>query len=251
MTQTATQQRFAGRLAVVTGAGSGIGAASCRRLAAEGARVLAVDLAEPATETAAVEFLRADVAETAAWQRIAETARRLGGADVLVSNAATVDIAPAHETGDDSWDRQLSVNLSAAFRGVRALLPQLRADASRSRKGGVVLVSSVHAHFGLAGRPAYAAAKGGLCALARQLAAEYGPGLRVNTVLPGPILTPAWDEVGEADRHRSAGQTALARMGSPEEVASCVAFLAGDDASYVTGAELVVDGGWSITKDSS
>lgn len=245
-------QRFAGRLAVVTGAASGIGAAVCHRLTDEGARVLGVDVAEPET-TAATEFLHADVAETATWQRVAATTERLGGADVLVSNAAIVDLAPVHETGDESWDRQLTVNLSAAFRGVRALLPQLRSDVtqSRIRKGSVVLVSSVHAHFGLYNRPAYAAAKGGLCSLARQLAAEYGLHMRVNTVVPGPISTPAWDEVSDADQYRSVGQTALFRMGSPEEVASCIAFLASEEASYVTGTELVVDGGWSITKDSS
>lgn len=240
-------QRFSGRLAVVTGAASGIGAAVCRRLTAEGARVLAVDVNEPGADAAAgLEFLRADVAETSAWQEIAATARRLGGTGVLVSNAAVATVSPVHDTGDDSWDRQLAVNLSATFRGTRALLPQLRVA-----QGSIVVVSSVHAHFGLPGRGAYAAAKGGLCALARQLAAEYGPEIRVNTVVPGPIHTPAWDQVSEADRINSGRQTAMNRLGRPEEVAACVAFLAGPESSYVTGTELVVDGGWSITKDST
>lgn len=240
-------QRFSGRLAVITGATSGIGTAVCHRLSDEGARVLALDVNAPKPELAAtVEFIRTDVASTEAWQRVAAVAAERGGADILVSNAATVDVAAAHETDDASWDRQLSVNLSAAFKGVRALLPQLR-----PQRGNVVIVSSVHAHMGLPGRPAYAAAKGGLCALGRQLAAEYGPDLRVNSVVPGPILTPAWDWVSEADRHRSAAQTTLDRMGTAEEVAACVAFLASDEASYVTGSELVVDGGWSITKDST
>ena len=242
-----TAPRFAGRTVAVTGAASGIGAATARRFADEGARVLALDVRAPETDLGeTVEYLPTDVAEPAAWEPVAEAARRHGGLDVLVSNAATVDVTPAHETGDASWDRQLSVNLSGAFRGVRALLPQLE-----HKRGNVVIVSSVHAHTGLPGHPAYAASKGGLCALARQLAAEYGPRLRVNTVIPGPVLTGMWDRVGQADRDNSAEQTALRRFGSAGEVASCIAFLASDDASFVTGSELVVDGGWSITKDSS
>jgi NAD(P)-dependent dehydrogenase (short-subunit alcohol dehydrogenase family) len=114
-----------------------------------------------------------------------------------------------------------------------------------------VIISSVHANFGLPGRPAYAAAKGGLVSLGRQLAVEYGPQLRVNTVLPGPILTSAWDHISEADRELSAAATAAGRLGSPDEVAAAVAFLASGDAAYVTGASLVVDGGWSAMKSSA
>ena len=114
-----------------------------------------------------------------------------------------------------------------------------------------MLVSSVHAHAGLPGHPAYAAAKGALLSLCGQLAVEYGPEVRVNAVLPGPILTGAWDRVGEEGRRRSAQATAARRLGRPEEVAAAIAFLGGPDASYVTGTSLIVDGGWSVVKDSA
>lgn len=242
--------RLTGSTALVTGASGGIGAATARRLVAEGAAVALVDVrdAEPlAAELRAgggrALAVRADVSDESAWTRsVAEVRAAFGPVEVLVSNAYAVEVAPAHETTRKSWDHQLAVSLTGTFLGVKACLPDLTA---------VVVVSSVHALVGLPGRPAYAAAKGGLVALARQLAVEYGPRVRVNTVLPGPILTPAWDGVSEVDRRRSVEQTVAKRFGTADEVAAAVAFLASPDAAYITGASLVVDGGWTAMKASA
>ncbi|MFC4585853.1 SDR family NAD(P)-dependent oxidoreductase [Sphaerisporangium corydalis] len=243
---------LAGKVAVVTGAASGIGAAVVARFLAEGARVIAVDLAAPGPARPGVVPVTGDVASAGTWERVAElAATEFGRLDVLHSNAGVVVRAPAHELAEDDWDRQIAVGLKASYLAVRACVGLLAASAGDRDAGSVVLSSSVHALAGLPGHPAYAAAKGGLISLGRQLAVEYGPRVRVNTVLPGPILTPAWDGIGEEDRRRSVAGTAARRFGSPEEVAAAVTFLASQESSYVTGACLVVDGGWSAVKDSA
>ena len=251
-------RRFNGRIAVVTGAASGIGAATGLRLAREGATVVLADV-DPKVEQVAEQlavlghrgtYVVADAAAPADWQRVVSAADAFGPIDVLVSNAFMADVQPTGLLSLESWNRQLAVNLTASFLGVQACLPGL-STSTTGGGGAVVLVSSVHALVGMPNHAAYAAAKGGLCALARQLAAEYGPQIRVNSVLPGPIVTAAWDGIAERDRDRSAAATAMARLGQPAEVAASIAFLASADASYVTGAALVVDGGWSIVKDSA
>ncbi|MEV4534255.1 SDR family oxidoreductase [Asanoa sp. NPDC049518] len=238
---------LSGKVAVVTGAASGIGAAVVERFVAEDARVIAVDVADRLPDRAGVLAITGDVADAATWRRVADTARgEFGRLDVLHSNASVSVRAAAHELPEESWDRQIAVNLKATYLAMRECVGLLG-----EARGAVVLSSSVHALAGLPGHPAYAAAKGGLVALGRQLAVEYGPHVRVNTVLPGPILTSAWDGVSEADRRRSVAATAAARFGRPEEVAAAVTFLAGDESSYITGACLVVDGGWTAVKDSA
>lgn len=255
MTTLRSAGRFHHRTAVVTGAATGIGAATARRLADEGAAVVVADINERrgslvATQICAAgrraRFVLADVTRDEAWERILHAAHAFGPVGVLVSNAVKIEVSAAHKTSLDSWRRQLSVGLTAAFLGVRACLADLRGE-----RGTVVLVSSVHAHHGIPGHPAYAAAKGGLLSLGSQLAVEYGPEVRVNTVLPGPILTGAWDRVSEDERAASVAETATHRFGTPEEVAAAIAFLASAEASYITGSSLVVDGGWSVVKSSS
>ncbi|WP_067564473.1 SDR family NAD(P)-dependent oxidoreductase [Nocardia acidivorans] len=248
--------RLTDKVAVVTGAASGIGAASARRLAHEGATVVIADIdsargAEVAAKIRAAggraEYLWCDVAQEDSWRELRERiTTAYGPLDCLCSNASQQAVIPAHELTPAQWNDGLAVNLTPLFLGVRAFIDDLRV-----RRGNVVAISSVHAQFGLPGYPVYAAAKGGLTALVRQLAVEYGSArVRFNAILPGPILTPVWDDVDAEGLRMSARATALDRLGAPEEVAAAVAFLASDDASFITGTNLVVDGGWSVRKES-
>lgn len=238
-------QRFSGRVAIVTGGANGIGAATVRCLARDGAAVVIADLEEEAGTKLADEigkratFVHCDVAMESDWEAVVAAARSLGSIDIVVTNAFLVRLRPAGELLLDDWHRQIDVCLTHVYLAIRATAQDLA-----ERRGSMVCVSSVHAHAGFASHPAYAAAKGGICALVRQLAVEYGPAIRVNAVLPGAILTRIWADISDEDRQPFLNRAALQRLGSPEEVAAAIAFLASDDASFITGAELLVDGGW-------
>ncbi|MEO8830069.1 SDR family oxidoreductase [Lapillicoccus sp.] len=255
---TAQPSTTPSRVAVVTGAAAGIGAATARLLAARGRPVAVVDL-DPAGEVVAQQIradggaaaaYRGDVSDETFWDALPQRVHDdLGQVGVFVSNAYTTEIRPLASMSLASWERQLAVNVGGAFLGTRALLPDLLTGDGRA-DGSIVFVSSVHARVGMPGKPGYAAGKGALIALTHQLAVEYGPQVRVNVVLPGPILTPAWAGVTPEDRAVGAAATAAGRLGSPEEVAAVIAFLASADASYVTGAEIPVDGGWLVVKAS-
>jgi NAD(P)-dependent dehydrogenase (short-subunit alcohol dehydrogenase family) len=245
--------RFERKTVVITGGASGIGAATARRFGAEGATVIVADITDEtalALTTQIVDdggtayYIRTDVALQADWSALAAFVHeKAGPADVVFSNAAVLRRGAAMEVALDDWDAQLAVNLTGLYLAVRTFMPDLV-----QRHGSLIATSSVHALFGLPGHPAYAASKGAIGALVRQLAVEYGPAVRVNAVLPGPILTPMWDGIDAAGLDEAAAATALHRMGATDEVAAAVAFLASDDASYITGASLLVDGGWSVTK---
>jgi NAD(P)-dependent dehydrogenase (short-subunit alcohol dehydrogenase family) len=227
--------RLAGRRALVTGAASGIGRATAARLGHDGARVFGVDV------TAGCDLV-ADVSADAD-AIVAAAGEALGGLDILVNNAGISGFEPFAAHGDDVWDRMLAVNLSAVFRLSRAAVPLLRA----SRAGRIVNVGSVMSSFGATGLAAYTASKHGVLGLTRALATELGPdGITVNCVQPGAIETgmtaptfAANPEFAEYWR----GKAALKRLGQPDDVAAVIAFLSGDDAGFVSGHGIFVDGG--------
>ncbi|MGO1413463.1 MAG: SDR family NAD(P)-dependent oxidoreductase [Microbacterium gubbeenense] len=238
---------------LITGATRGIGAATAARMAADGWNVALFDIDEGVRETAVAlagscRGYVGDVSDEADWARVvAEVHKDLGPVDALVSNALVTDPTPIDRMELSSWQRQIDVNLTGSFHAMRACLP----DLVRERDGRVVIVSSVHAAFGLPNVPGYAATKAGLTGLTRQLAVQYGGQVRVNCVVPGPIRTAQWDRLSDDEIAKSAGETVMGRLGNPGEVAGAIAFLLGEDASFITGTTLTVDGGWSITKNSS
>jgi len=250
--------RFEGKVALVTGAASGIGAACARRLAEEGAAVAGLDLheaprdtgdwAEAARVAPASWFGKADVRDDAAVAAAGEGAvHELGRLDVLVNAAGVAGGGPVHVIAPEEWDRVVDVNLKGSFLVSRHAIPPMLEVGG----GAIVHIASVEGLEGFEGGSAYNASKGGVVLLTRNMAMDYGrKNIRVNAVCPGFIETPLFGSVWETpglgevkERIRDAHQ--LGRFGQPGEVASVVAFLAGDEASFVTGAALPVDGGYT------
>ncbi|MFJ3305386.1 SDR family NAD(P)-dependent oxidoreductase [Streptomyces sp. NPDC086549] len=242
--------RFQGHGVLVTGAARGIGAAVARRLAEEGARVLATDRDLPeAEQTAAalreqglaVEAFACDVADRGSVEAaVAHTVGTFGSLDVLVNSAAhcTPDVPLFEDQLDDAWARDLDVTLTGVHRCCRAALPHLAA----SGRGAVVSIGSVNAQMDF-GNHAYSAAKAGLGSLTRTLAGHAAArGVRVNLVEPGTVRTSAW-EGRDDDLDALRVLYPLGRVGEPEDIAAAVAFLASRDAAWVTGTTLRVDGG--------
>lgn len=245
--------RLRGKVALVTGGGSGMGGASCRLFAEEGARVLVVDrVAAAGDETVRLireaggeaSFVAADVAEPDDAEMMVATAMATyGRLDVLFNNAGIE--GPSTKLlnyGDDNWHRVIAVNLTAVYYAMRAAIPPMIEQG-----GGVILsTASVAGLVGLARSSAYSAAKAGVIGLSRTVALEYGPqNIRVNCICPGFIDTPMLGRVlGDRPQTVLLPHAPLRRVGQPDDIARAALFLASDEAAYVTGVPFVVDGGY-------
>jgi 2-hydroxycyclohexanecarboxyl-CoA dehydrogenase len=247
--------RLEGRTALVTGGASGIGAATCRRLAAEGAKVAVTDLnleraLEVAAEVSGAAF-ELDVRSTASvTAAVGGAEEELGPTDVLVNNAGYDEFGFFTTTDEGLWDRVLAVNLRGVIAVTHAVLPGMQ---ERGR-GRIVNVASEAGRVGSHGSAVYSAAKGGVIGFTKAVAREAARyGITSNAVAPGPIETPLLmaapeqlGDLGEKIVKTMVGSTALRRIGKPEEVAAVIAFLASDDSSYVTGQALGVSGGLAM-----
>lgn len=245
-------------VALVTGAGSGIGRATTLRFVRAGASVLAVDLNpdgieetrrladDPSRIAALTKDVTADDAPSAA---IGEAVRRFGRLDWLVNNAGIGNAKSADQTSDAEWDRYVDINLRSLFRFSREAMPHLEPG-----RGAIVNLASV---FGLFGHPRtapYAATKAAVVGLTHQMAADYGPkGIRVNAVAPGVIETALTRQRIDTDARFQAlniDPIPFPRLGRPEDVANAIYFLCSDEAAYISGHVLAIDGGWSVTNYS-
>ena len=239
------------KVALITGGASGIGRATAQLFAREGAKVVAADINEAAgretverirTASGEAFFVQADVGKMGQVQAMMKaTLDRYGRLDIIHSNAAAYVMGTATEISEADWDGTLDVCLKATWMIANCAMPVMLEQG-----GGVfVITGSIHALRGLADYTAYQAAKGGLLTLTRALAADYAPTIRVNTVLPGAIVTGLWADIPESDREKIAQMVPLRRNGQPEDIAQAALFLASDMSAYMTGASLVVDGGMS------
>jgi 3-oxoacyl-[acyl-carrier protein] reductase len=250
--------KLEGKVAVVTGAGSGMGQAMARRFHQEGASVVAVDIREEALkDTMALigdedrsAAVGADVSDRADVERaVAAATDRFGRIDVLCNNAGVLDdYTPAGETSDELWNRVIGVNLTGAFLFARAVLPGMTAQG----QGIIINTASISSFVAGGGGAAYTASKHGVLGLTRQLAFDYGKqGVRVNAICPGAVHTGMTNHLLTPEGRNPHVDAAVAgtpagRWGRPEEIASLALFLASDEAAFIHGAAFTADGGWTL-----
>lgn len=250
--------RLANKVALITGAGSGMGKAAALLFASEGARIAAADIVEDSAAETAREInanggraiaLGADVSRSADVQAmVAATVQRLSVPDVLFNNAGIEgETAFLANMSDEGFDRVIAINLRGVFLGMKYALPHM----VRHGSGSVINTASIAGMVAVRGAVAYCAAKAGVIAMTRVAAAEYARyNIRVNCICPGAINTPMVTRIaggGELPPEAVRKVSELGRIGRPEEIASMALFLASDEASFATGAPFIVDGGWTIT----
>lgn len=242
-------QLLSGQRAVVTGGGSGIGRATCHKMAEHGAMVAVIDVDVASAEAVAKEIggvaLCADVAQPEQLRHAVDrAAESLGGLSILFNNAGIGSLSPLHRWPPEEWDRLVSVNLTGVYLGFRAAIPHLLANGG----GSVVSTSSISGIRPAAGEAPYAASKAGVAAITASAALEYAPTIRVNAVAPGMIRTALTEPLlatGDQGAHYER-TTPLGRVGEAEDVADVVVFLCSDMARFITGHNIVVDGGMTL-----
>lgn len=238
--------RLDGKVAIVTGAAKGLGGEMAQLFAKEGARVIAADMTDLTYDAENVEGYRLNVADAEACRVLFEYAKeKYGRIDVLVNNAGITRDAMTRKMSDEQWDAVIAVNLTGVFNLTRFVGPYMQQQGG----GSIISISSVVGVFGNIGQANYAATKSGIIGLTKTWAKEFamkGGNVRVNAIAPGYTMTDILKTVPQEMLDKFAAQTMLGRLGQPHEIASAALFLASDDASYVTGQVLQVDGGMRL-----
>ena len=244
--------RLDGKGALISGAARGMGEAEARLFAREGAKVVLGDVLEEQGQQVAGDivqhggaatFIRLDVTVESDWQQAVETAERTyGKLDVLINNAGIVRMAPLDETSLETWNVVINVNQTGVFLGMKHAVPAMR----RAGGGSIINISSVAGIVGLPNIPAYQASKGAVRLLTKHAAVQYATDkIRVNSIHPGRIETPMTANLAPERREMVLSLTPMGRAGKPEEVAYGALYLASDESAFVTGSELVIDGGYT------
>lgn len=244
--------RFENKVAIVTGGASGIGETTVRAFAKEGAKVVIADFSPRGQELSDelnaggfdALFVKTDVTrEDEVKHMVSATVEKFGRVDILFANAGIAKDAPAHQLSMEDWQRTIDINLTGVFLCDKYVIEQMLAQGSG---GAIVNCGSIHSHAGKAGVTAYSSAKGGVKLLSQTLGITYAKqGIRVNAVCPGYIDTPLIAGRDKAMNEHLISLHPMGRLGKPEEVAKAVLFLASDDASFITGTSLLVDGGYT------